>query len=61
MNASNNGYSVTSLLFFITYTIFQIPATVIIRKLGPRIFLSAIVVLWGVIMLVRSSASLDPV
>ncbi len=61
MNASNNGYSVTSLVFFITYTIFQIPATVIIRKLGPRIFLSAIVVLWGVIMLVRSSASLDPV
>ena len=49
MNASNNGYSVTSLVFFITYTIFQIPATVIIRKLGPRIFLSAIVVLWGVI------------
>lgn len=61
MNASNNGYSVTSLVFFITYTIFQIPATVIIRKLGPRIFLSAIVVLWGVIMLVRPSASLDPV
>ncbi|BCS25373.1 uncharacterized protein APUU_50084A [Aspergillus puulaauensis] len=51
MNASNNGYSITSLVFFITYTIFQIPATVIIRKLGPRIFLSAIVLLWGVIML----------
>lgn len=61
MNASNNGYSVTSLVFFITYTIFQIPATVIIRKLGPRIFLSAIVVLWGVIMLVRPSTLLDPV
>ncbi|KAL2827976.1 major facilitator superfamily domain-containing protein [Aspergillus cavernicola] len=52
MNALNNGYSVTSLVFFfITYTVFQIPATVIIRKLGPRIFLSAIVVLWGVIVI----------
>ncbi|KAL4995732.1 major facilitator superfamily domain-containing protein [Aspergillus recurvatus] len=51
MNASNNGYSITSLVFFITYTIFQIPATVIIRKVGPRIFLSAIVLLWGAVMI----------
>ncbi|CAI7575858.1 unnamed protein product [Penicillium bialowiezense] len=51
MNASNNGYSITSLLFFITYTIFQIPATVIIRKIGPRLFLSGIVLLWGAVML----------
>ncbi|KAF9889464.1 hypothetical protein FE257_007366 [Aspergillus nanangensis] len=51
MNASNNGYSLTSLVFFITYTIFQIPATVIIRKLGPRIFLSAIVLFWGAIVI----------
>ncbi|KAI9372451.1 major facilitator superfamily domain-containing protein [Aspergillus egyptiacus] len=50
MNASNNGYSLTSLVFFISYTIFQIPATVIIRKIGPRLFLSSIVFLWGVIV-----------
>jgi hypothetical protein len=52
MNASNNGYSITSLLFFITYTIFQIPATVIIRKIGPRLFLSGIVLCWGAVMIV---------
>ncbi|KAF4767118.1 hypothetical protein HAV15_009403 [Penicillium sp. str.  len=51
MNASNNGYSITSLLFFITYTIFQIPATVIIRKIGPRLFLSGIVLFWGAVMI----------
>ncbi|KAL4986010.1 major facilitator superfamily domain-containing protein [Aspergillus falconensis] len=51
MNASNNGYSITSLVFFITYTIFQIPATVVIRKVGPRIFLSAIVLFWGAVMI----------
>ncbi|KAJ5860978.1 uncharacterized protein N7529_008288 [Penicillium soppii] len=51
MNASNNGYSITSLLFFITYTIFQIPATVIIRKIGPRLFLSGIVLCWGAVMI----------
>lgn len=52
MNAKNNGYSISSLVFFITYTVFQPPMTVIIRKLGPRLFLSAIVLLWGVVMIV---------
>ncbi|CAG8104179.1 unnamed protein product [Penicillium olsonii] len=51
MDATNNGYSITSLVFFITYTIFQIPATVIIRKIGPRLFLSGIVLFWGAVML----------
>ncbi|OGE51811.1 hypothetical protein PENARI_c012G08612 [Penicillium arizonense] len=51
MNASNNGYSITSLLFFITYTIFQIPATVIIRKVGPRLFIASIVLVWGAVMI----------
>ncbi|KAJ5788498.1 hypothetical protein N7457_003488 [Penicillium paradoxum] len=51
MNQSNNGYSIVSLVFFITYTIFQIPATVVIRKIGPRLFLSSIGVLWGGVMI----------
>ncbi|KAJ5394801.1 Major facilitator superfamily domain general substrate transporter [Penicillium crustosum] len=51
MNASNNGYSITSLVFFVTYTLFQIPTTVIIRTLGPRIFLAGIVTLWGGVMI----------
>jgi MFS family permease len=55
MNTSNNGYSLTSLVFFITYTIFQIPATAIIRKLGPRLFLSCIVFLWGVVVVVSAT------
>jgi len=46
-----NRYSVIVLLFFITYVALQPPATVIIRKIGPRIFLPAIVVLWGIVML----------
>ncbi|GAT27543.1 phthalate transporter [Aspergillus luchuensis] len=51
MNAKNNGYSISSLVFFITYTVFQPPMTVIIRKLGPRLFLSAIVLMWGIVMI----------
>jgi len=44
-------YSLITLVFFITYVLFQPPSTVIVRKLGPRIHLSVITVAWGAIML----------
>jgi len=40
-----------SLVFFTTYCVFQPPATVICRKIGPRIFLSMITTLWGALMI----------
>jgi hypothetical protein len=52
MDDKNNAYSIVSLVFFITYTIFQAPALAFIRSLGPRIFLTGIVVAWGAVMLV---------
>jgi len=44
-------YSIIVLLFFITYVFLQPPATVILRKIGPRIFLPSITVLWGATMI----------
>merc|ERR1711977_768125 len=44
-------YSVITLMFFITYTIFQPPGTLLCRKIGPRVFLSAITFLWGCVMI----------
>jgi len=44
-------YSVVTLVFFTTYIVFQPPSTIIVRKLGPRIHLSVIVVLWGAVMI----------
>ena len=38
-------------MFFITYVILQPPATVILRKVGPRVFLPTIVILWGIVNL----------
>lgn len=38
-------------MFFVTYTLCQPPATVLCRKIGPRVFLSTITFLWGIIML----------
>ncbi|PMD62712.1 phthalate transporter [Hyaloscypha bicolor E] len=51
MNAKNNAYTIVSLVFFLPYALFQPPATVLIREIGPRKFLTAIVVLWGAVMI----------
>jgi MFS family permease len=50
-------YSIMTLVFFPTYIIFQIPSTVIVRKLGPRIHLSIITVLWGGVMMAMAFIS----
>merc|ERR1711881_237191 len=44
-------YSTVALVFFITYTIFQPPATILTRYFGPRPFLSTISLLWGAVMI----------
>ncbi|KAF3403250.1 hypothetical protein DPV78_003751 [Talaromyces pinophilus] len=57
-------YSTTLLVFFAPYIVFQFPATIAIRKIGPRKFLSTIVLLWGIVMIcfgfVHSWVSLIP-
>lgn len=44
-------YSIVTIVFFASYIVFQPPATVICRYLGPRNFLSFIVVAWGGVMI----------
>ncbi|GKZ21372.1 hypothetical protein AbraIFM66951_006234 [Aspergillus brasiliensis] len=43
-------YSVVILVFFIPYVVFQPPMTVIIRKVGPTLFLGTLVISWGAIL-----------
>jgi MFS family permease len=47
----HNRYSIITLIFFIPYVIFQPPAVVVLRKIGPRKFLSAITLFWGATMI----------
>jgi MFS family permease len=42
-------YSVITLVFFFTYVFLQPPATVILRKMGPQIFLPSICIAWGIL------------
>ncbi|KAF3010319.1 hypothetical protein E8E14_006752 [Neopestalotiopsis sp. 37M] len=47
----SNRYSIILIVFFAPYVIAQYPASILVRKIGPRIFLSSITLLWGIIML----------
>ncbi|KAF2742471.1 MFS general substrate transporter [Sporormia fimetaria CBS 119925] len=40
-------YSILSMIFFIPYIIFQFPANIVIRKIGPALWLPSLVVIWG--------------
>ena len=57
-------YSIITLVFFLTYTLLQPLATVVLRSVGPRIFLPSTVILWGIITIcfgfVRSWDQLIP-
>ncbi|KAL4905041.1 hypothetical protein BDW74DRAFT_185179 [Aspergillus multicolor] len=44
-------YSTMVLVFFVTYIVFQPLATAIIRKIGPRIFISVLVMSWGAVLI----------
>jgi sugar phosphate permease len=44
-------YSTIALVFWVTYTLFQPAAVVIMRKIGPQIFLATICLLWGMVMI----------
>ncbi|KAF5981803.1 hypothetical protein FBULB1_4599 [Fusarium bulbicola] len=43
-------YNIANLVFFIPYVIFQPPSTILIRKVGPRIHLALITMMWGAVM-----------
>ncbi|KAL3473212.1 major facilitator superfamily domain-containing protein [Aspergillus californicus] len=43
-------YSIMVLVFFVTYIVFQPLATAVIRRIGPRIFISVIVISWGAVL-----------
>ncbi|ODH53318.1 hypothetical protein GX48_00514 [Paracoccidioides brasiliensis] len=45
------GYSLITLSFFITYIVFQPIMTIACRKVGPRLFLPGICLLWGGIII----------
>lgn len=46
-----NRYSVALLVFFITYFLFELPTTLLLRPLRPKYLLNGLAVCWGTVML----------
>ncbi|WWC92340.1 uncharacterized protein L201_007295 [Kwoniella dendrophila CBS 6074] len=46
-NLSSTQYSICLLVFFISYVIFEVPSNLLIGRLRPSIYLSALCVIWG--------------
>lgn len=44
-------YSIALLVFFIGYAVFELPSNFIIRKVGARLWLSFLIIVWGAIVL----------
>ena len=44
-------YSIALLVFFITYFLFELPTTLLLRPLRPRYLLNGLAVSWGAVML----------
>ncbi|KAF2488346.1 MFS general substrate transporter [Lophium mytilinum] len=46
-----NRYSIALLVFFITYFLFELPSTLTLRPIGPKIQLNALAFSWGAVIL----------
>ena len=47
LGMDSNQYSISLVVFFITYVLFEVPSNLILSKTRPSIFLPTIMVLWG--------------
>lgn len=45
-------YNILNLVFFPIYIFVQLPFVVIVRRIGPRLCVSILVTLWGIVMIV---------
>lgn len=49
LHLSSGQYSLSIIIFFISYIIFEIPSNLILSKTRPSVYLPIIMVLWGVV------------
>lgn len=48
---TGSRYSIVLLVFFIGYAVFELPSNFIIRKVGARLWLSFLIIVWGAVVL----------
>ncbi|CCH44318.1 putative membrane protein [Wickerhamomyces ciferrii] len=51
LDLSPDQYNLCLTIFFITYSLFEVPSNMLFKKIGkPRIFLGSIMISWGIVM-----------
>ncbi|KAF5002528.1 hypothetical protein FGRMN_293 [Fusarium graminum] len=48
LKMTGNDYSMALFVFFIPYILFEVPSNIVIKRVSPSLWLSAITVLWGI-------------
>jgi len=43
-------YNLCLTVFFISYSVFEVPSNILLKKLKPHIWFTAIMVAWGIVM-----------
>ncbi|KAL8810628.1 MAG: hypothetical protein Q9200_002420 [Gallowayella weberi] len=49
LRLSSSQYSISLIVFFVSYVIFEVPSNLILSKSRPSVFLPTIMILWGVV------------
>ncbi|KAK5112805.1 hypothetical protein LTR85_011139 [Meristemomyces frigidus] len=49
LGMDSNQYSISLIVFFITYVIFEVPSNLLLSRTRPSIFLPVIMTLWGIV------------
>ena len=47
LGMKGNAYNVALFVFFVPYILFEVPSNVLMKKIAPSVWLSAIMFLWG--------------
>lgn len=53
LHISDDQYLIALTIFFFSYSIFEVPSNVFLKRLRPSIWLSALMFLWGIMMTVQ--------
>ncbi|KAJ3481682.1 hypothetical protein NLI96_g7499 [Meripilus lineatus] len=53
LHINDNQYNIALTIFFFSYSIFEVPSNVFLKRLRPSIWLSLLMLLWGVMMTVQ--------
>ncbi|OCL05621.1 MFS general substrate transporter [Glonium stellatum] len=57
LHLSSNQYSVTLVVFFVTYVVFEVPSNLILSKTRPSVYLPVIMTLWGAVTCCMAAAN----